>query len=205
MKTGPLTRPSLLIRVREPGNGHAWEEFVRIYAPLIHGFCRQRGLQEADSADVTQEVMKVVVSAIRDFEYDPARGAFRNWLLTVTRNKISNCIAEIERRPQPAGDSTVIALIDNSDHSGLEAQWEADYRSHLFRWASERVRAEVRPATWQSFWQTAVEDRPAEAVAKATGLSPGAVYVARSRVTMRLRQIIESVTDDRSDFGIIDK
>ncbi len=35
MRQSPATRLSLLIRLRDPADGPAWEEFVEIYAPLI--------------------------------------------------------------------------------------------------------------------------------------------------------------------------
>jgi RNA polymerase sigma-70 factor (ECF subfamily) len=37
----------------------AWSEFVRLYTPLVFAHCRRHGLQEADAADVAQEVMRV--------------------------------------------------------------------------------------------------------------------------------------------------
>ena len=53
------TRPSLLLQLRDTGDQRAWEDFVRIYTPLIYGFCRQRhhDLSDADAADITQEVI----------------------------------------------------------------------------------------------------------------------------------------------------
>jgi RNA polymerase sigma-70 factor (ECF subfamily) len=49
----PVTRPSLLVRIRDLENQRAWEEFVEIYTPLVYGFGRKAGLQEADATDVT--------------------------------------------------------------------------------------------------------------------------------------------------------
>jgi DNA-directed RNA polymerase specialized sigma24 family protein len=84
------TRASLLLRLRETHNAAAWEQFVEIYTPIIFGFCRNQRLQDADAADVSQEVMRAVARAMEKFEYDRQRGKFRNWLLTVTRSKLSN-------------------------------------------------------------------------------------------------------------------
>ena len=52
------TRPSLLARIRDLGDRLGWSEFVDIYAPLIYGFARKSGLQDADAADLTQEVLR---------------------------------------------------------------------------------------------------------------------------------------------------
>lgn len=201
MSTGAQTRPSLLIRIRDPANSPAWEDFVRIYTPLIHGYCRQRELQDADAADVAQEVMRSVMTAIRRFEYDPQVGSFRGWLLTVARNKVNNLLGASERRPQAATDTTLVERIETQSLAAEEARWDQDYHQRLFRWASERVRQEVRPATWQAFCLTAMENRSAEEAASATGLTVGGVYVARSRVTARLRELFSQVADDPPDLA----
>ena len=82
------TRPSLLVRIRDPGDREAWRQFVALYAPLIHRLARQRGLQDADAADLTQDVLRAVAMAAPGLVYDPSRGSFRGWLFTVTCHKI---------------------------------------------------------------------------------------------------------------------
>ena len=61
------------------------------------------------------------------------------------------------------------------------------------------MKSEFAPATWQAFWQTAVEDRPPAEVAAELGLSVGSVYVARSRVLARIRRRVERMGNDSSD------
>src|SRR5437868_6432315 len=58
MAKAPPTRPSLLLRLRDARDGVAWSEFVEVYAPLVYGYARKQGLQDADAADVTQEVLR---------------------------------------------------------------------------------------------------------------------------------------------------
>ena len=89
MQYGPQTRPSLLISLRDPLNEIAWQHFARLYLPVVFSYCVKRGLQEADAADVAQEVLRVVSAKIRDFEYEPAHGSFRGWLFQVTRHKLN--------------------------------------------------------------------------------------------------------------------
>lgn len=189
------TRASLIVRLRDPENSAAWEQFVALYTPLIYWFCCRRGLQEADAADVSQEVMRAVARAMESFEYDPARGKFRNWLLTVVRSKLNNFLAGRQRQPEPAGASTVAAMLDECAAPAVESEWDAEYHRCVFQWAAERVRPTVKEATWRAFWLTTVEGQDGEAVAQSLGLSLGAVYVAKSRVLARLREEIQSVED----------
>ena len=73
--------------------------------------------------------------------------------------------------------------------------WEEEYQRRLWDWAAGQVRGEVQESTWQAFWQTAVEGRRAEDVARGLELSVGAVYIARSRVIARLRKWVEERED----------
>src|SRR6516165_1927846 len=100
----PSTRASLLVRLRDPRDGEAWRQFVDLYAPLVYGYARKQGLQDADAADLSQEVLRAVAGAVGRLEYDPARGAFRNWLFTVVRRKLSDWRRARKHRPQARGD-----------------------------------------------------------------------------------------------------
>jgi RNA polymerase sigma-70 factor (ECF subfamily) len=76
------------------------------------------------------------------------------------------------------------------------AWWDAEHERRLFAWAAEQVRSHVEPATWQAFWQTAVEGRPAKDVAAELGLNVASVYVAKGRVLARLKEVIREVQGD---------
>jgi RNA polymerase sigma-70 factor (ECF subfamily) len=183
----------LLLRIRDPGDHLAWGEFVGVYAPLIHAYGRRRGLQDVDAADLTQEVLYRVARALPTFEFDPAKGSFRGWLLAVTRNELRKVAARQARQASGAGDTDVLRLLEQQVDAGDEQAWEREYRWNLFQWAADKVRVEFREPTWQAFWRTAVLATGVDQVARDLGLSPGAVYVARSRVTARIRQEIEAV------------
>ena len=64
--------------------------------------------------------------------------------------------------------------------------------------AMERVKGEFQPATWQAFWGTAVDGKPAGEVGSGLKMSPGAVYVAKSRVLARLREQIQHLLGEES-------
>jgi RNA polymerase sigma-70 factor (ECF subfamily) len=191
----PSTRASLLIRIRDSGDAPAWAQFVDLYAPLVYGFARKHGLQDADAADLTQEVLRAVAGAAQRLEYDPARGSFRGWLFTIVRNKLRNFLASRRRQQQASGGSDARLLLEEQPdpEDQQAAQWDLEYEQRLFAWAAERVRGGFQEPTWQAFWQTAVEGRSSHQVAEALGLSVGAVYIARSRVLARLREEIQQL------------
>src|ERR1051325_9566926 len=96
----PLPGASLLVQIRDGSNHAAWQEFVNLYGPVIYGFARKRGLQDADAADLMQDVLRSVSRAIGRLEYDRKRGTFRGWLFTITRNKVLNFHASRKIRPR---------------------------------------------------------------------------------------------------------
>jgi RNA polymerase sigma factor (sigma-70 family) len=194
MCTSPATRASLLLCIRDPKDRVAWGEFVQIYAPLIHAYGQRRGLQDSDAADLAQEVLRRLTRSAAEFQYDPARGSFRGWLYTVTRNALRKLEARKARETGGTGDTEVRRVLEQQpDPSTDEEHWDREYQWNLFQWAADKVRAEFRESTWQAFWQTAVLGEDVARVAEVLGLSPGAVYVARTRVTARIRQAIHAV------------
>jgi RNA polymerase sigma-70 factor (ECF subfamily) len=190
----PLTRASLLVRIRDANNHVAWREFMQLYGPVIYGFARKRGLQDADAADLMQDVLRSVSAAIGRLDYDRRQGTFRGWLYTITRNKIFNFLSARKIRPRGSGDSTTNQLLDeHPDPSGETDQWETEYQRRLVALAMDRIKGEFQDTTWRAFWLTAVEGVAASEAAQQVGLSPGAVYVAKSRVLARLKDEVETV------------
>ena len=194
----PTTRPSLLVRIRSRDDQNAWAEFVEIYAPLIHAYSRRRGLQEADAANLTQDVLGSVVKSAERFEYDPSRGRFRSWLLTVTRNRVNDHFSGLKRHPRGSGDTGVRSLLEQEPERDGQ-QWDDDYRHRLFHWVAEKIRDEFQETTWQAFWKTAVEGQAGKQVAENLAMSVGAVYIAKSRVLARLKVRVCEV-DDEDDW-----
>ena len=192
----PLTRASLLVQIRDGANHSAWQEFVQLYGPVIYGFARKRGLQDADAADLMQDVMRSVSSAIGRLEYDRNQGTFRGWLFTITRNKVFNFQAARRIRPQGSGDTTTNRLLDaEPDGSDNSEAWELEYQRRLASLAMERVKNEFQENTWRAFWLTAVDGVAAAEAARQVKMSPGAIYVAKSRVLTRLKEEVAAMRE----------
>lgn len=190
----PLTRASLLVQLRDGANHAAWNEFMQLYGPVVYGFARKRGLQDADAADLMQDVMRSVSTSIGRLDYDRSQGTFRGWLFTITRNKVFSFLSARRIRPQATGDSATNRLLEtHPDESDGSETWETEYQRRLAALAMERIKSEFQGKTWQAFWLTAVEGIAAPEAAQQVGLSPGAIYVAKSRVLARLKEEVETL------------
>ena len=189
-----LTRASLLLQLRDGSNHEAWLEFTRLYGPVVYGFARKRGLQDADAADMMQDVMRSVSSSIGRLDYDRNQGSFRGWLFTITRNKVFNFLSARRVRPRSSGDSSTNRLLESHpDPSEGSDEWEMEYQRRIAALAMDRVKTEFQENTWRAFWLTAVEGVAAADVARQVGMSPGAIYVAKSRVLARLKEEVETI------------
>jgi RNA polymerase sigma factor (sigma-70 family) len=192
----PPTRASLLVRLRDPQDADAWRQFVELYAPLVYGYLRKQGLQDADAADLCQDVLGAVAGAVGRLDYDSRRGTFRNWLFTVVRRKLSDWRKARRSRLRHGGDPAPREVLEQSPApAGLQEEWEAEWQRRVFAWACEQVRRDVTEPTWQAFWRTAFQGQPGKQVAADLGLSVAAVYLARSRVLARLKDLVRSAQD----------
>ena len=198
MSKSPTTRPSLLVRLRDARDELAWSQFVDIYAPLVYGFARKHGLQDADAADVTQDVLRSVSAAAKKLDYDPQRGSFRGWLFTVVRNRLRDFWAMHRKQCPGSGDTDTNKRLQDlpAPAEDEEALWEQEYQRQLFSWAAGQVQEDFQDSTWQAFWQTAVEGKSGKKVALGLGMSVAAVYLAKGRVMARLRTLIQRIQDE---------
>ena len=195
----PETRDSLLVQVRSPGNREAWDQFVQIYRPVIYRLARSRGLQDADAQDLAQQVLIAVASAITTWEKSDEQVRFRHWLRRVARNAIVNALS---RRPydRAVGGSSAQSFLEdlrgNSPQS--DAEIELEYRRELYLRAARQVQVDVEPETWRAFELTVIQEMNMDEVALTLKKSIGAIYVARSRIMQRLREIIRELEESES-------
>ncbi len=188
MNTTPV---SLLKRLRDGPRREDWDRLVELYTPLLFYWGRRAGLQEADAADLVQDVLACLVRELPKFCYDEGQ-SFRGWLRTVTLNRWR----ELQRRRTVAPlapDSPALAELSTPDP--VDDLAEEDYRRHLARRALALMQAQFQPHVWKACWETAVAGRPADEVAAELGVSPAVVYASTSRVLRRLRQELAGLLD----------
>ncbi|WP_436716868.1 sigma-70 family RNA polymerase sigma factor [Roseiconus lacunae] len=199
--SAPETRASLLLRLHDRNDGDAWTEFARLYRPVVLQMARAQGLQSADADDLAQQVLWAVSNAIERFEHCRGRAQFRTWLKTIARNAIINAITR-KANDQPIGGSEAMDWLAVQPEQGGQTevlQWQ--YRREVFQVAANAIRSEVRPAMWEAFYLTAVEQCSANDVAKRIGCSVGSVYTSRSRVIRKLREKVQELDLVEEEFS----
>jgi RNA polymerase sigma-70 factor, ECF subfamily len=202
------------LRLRRP---EAWERFVKIYSPIIYRWCRRSGLAAEDAADVFQEVLASVIRRLPEFRRDRPQDTFTGWLAAITRNKVRDHYRRRHGRARARGGTTAqrqLADIPDqkkgtgpfcrngpegashnrvlSPFSDLEdsIQPDAESAAWLSRQTLNVIRAEFEVRTWEAFWRTTIDGQPPAGVAEDLAMTVPAVYMAKSRVLRRLRQVL---------------
>jgi RNA polymerase sigma factor (sigma-70 family) len=191
----PPTRPSLLVRLRSRDDGLAWKEFSELYSPLVYRFARRNELQDADAADLMQEVFQKLARELTKFSYEPARGAFRSWLFTLVRHETIN-FKKRKARAKTHHEKWVAET--NAEQEPVvapdeEDTWNHEWHQQLLHWSMQKVRDEFGPSTWTAFIRTAIEGKPVDEVSRELGMTSGSVYVAKSRILKRLKEEIQQI------------
>jgi len=190
------TRPSLLVRIRDPRDSESWRVFVELYTPPVLRYCRLRGLQDADAADVTQEVMAQVARSMRSFRYSPERGRFRDWLGPITRRKVNRHLTKKNLGTAGLGGNTAPADTFNPRAVEADAQWNAEFNAQILRAALDRVRPCFGAGTWNAFASVWLDNKTAADTARELSVSLEAVYVAKSKVLKRLEEEVLELAED---------
>ena len=186
----PGTRSSLLIRLRDSDDHNAWSQFVDLYGPLVFAYCRRRGLQDCDAADIMQDVLLQVSRSICSLDYDPNRGRFRGWLTTILRSKLS-AFWTTRRRHANEQTHTFDDIAGEQDGDWLEAcrQW-------VMELALRELREELSDDHWNAFEAVWLNDRPATSAASDCGRNVAWVYLVKSRALASLRRIVDRISED---------
>ena len=183
------TSKTLLHRVRDARDEAAWQDFFRIYSPLLERYARSHGLTAADAEDVRDQCLAVVARKMPAFEYERAKGGFKGWLYRIARGKVIDHL----RRPQARQAETreLGALVDHEPTP--DQVWEDGWRAEHLRYCLEIARAKESERTYAAFELLLEHDLSVPEVCERLGLNANQVYKAKSRVLARVREAYERI------------
>jgi RNA polymerase sigma-70 factor (ECF subfamily) len=187
----PSTHASLFVPLQRGENSpQAWAAFHARYHDVILTWCRRRELSSACAEDLTQEIWLKLLKDIHT--YNPEKGRLRSWLKAVVNNTLTDYWRRQGAKPERGGvgGSVFLERLANlaspeaaDELSGAIEQKTNNAAAQILR----RVQARLQPTTWQAFYQTLIEQRPAKEVAQELGLGVSAVY----KHTYRVKQMLE--------------
>jgi RNA polymerase sigma-70 factor (ECF subfamily) len=165
----------------------AWEEFYRLYSPIIARFARARGVRPSEIEELANEIVSGFFAAQPRFVYDPSRGRFRAYLMACVANAVRSRV----RRERSASSQTVSASeVASSD----EVDWDLAWKQSALESALARLRERYADnPTFQAFESTVVRGQPPDVVAASLGMSRESVYQAKTRLLAKLRLELDEV------------
>ncbi len=202
------TRKSLLLKVRD-GEEIGWTEFYRTYRPLIIVRGLDFGLHDQELEELVQKVMleffhkdifhtRFDIENIPEslsFRYDKAKGRFRDFLRNVVRNHATHILAQRRTDHEPISDFEDM-LPDQ--RNPMEDAWHEEWQKHLLNMALLELKNHVKAQSWQVFEMLAIQRKSPEEVAKTLEMSCAAVYTAKSRCMVLLKnEIIPNLEDSK--------
>lgn len=191
------TRISLLLRVNS-GSEDAWSELVDLYQPLVARWLRRYNLGADDADDVSQDVMTVLIRQLDQFQHNGRIGAFRSWLRQVTAHRATEFIRRSQRRPASVGGTSFQDMLAQLQDPASEVSrlFDREHDLHLIAKLLVKVSSEFRPETMNLFRMHVRLGRDANDIAQELGVTPHAVYMAKSRILRRLRQLAPGLIEE---------
>src|SRR5262245_39676137 len=174
----------------------AWSKLVDLYTPLVWRWCRRMALKPDDIEDVCQEVFRSVYRALPKFRRDRPGYSFRGWLRTIAMNKVRDQWHKRSPAEATGGSDAVSRLNDVADPDATSDADNEQELGILYRRAVQLLCSECEERTWRAFWRVAIDDEPVEQVAASLRMSPNAVYLARSRIRKRLRELLVELGEE---------
>ena len=192
-----LTRRSLLSRCKDLDDNESWRDFFETYWRLIYNFARKQELTDVEAQEVVQETVIKIAKKMPGFQYDPAKGSFRSWLLHTAQWKIRDQqrkrlrqFVSLEAEAEGDGQPSLLEVTADSTAPDLAAVWEKDYEQHMLEQALKSVRQKVNAKHYQIFDLYVRKEWPVEKVAKTLNISRARIYLAKHRVSEALRKEI---------------
>ena len=188
------TGTTLLEGLQDPHNTRVWGAFVERYQPLIMAYARRRGLQDADAEDVAQETLADFARAYRAGQYDRTRGRLRHWLGGFARHRIARRLTELGHQIRPVQFEGKTAVLQGvPDPETPDATWDEEWERHILALCRTLVRHEFEDRSFRAFEEYVINGRPAELVATDMGMTTNSLYVVKSRILARIRELSEQI------------
>jgi len=187
------TTTLLLESLNDPMNQDAWTALDRRMRPIIQGVACRLGLNAEDAADVAQETMTSFLRAYRSGQYVRANGRLRDWMCGMARNRVMDLHRIRSRRHESGASIEEIAPISESV---VHQAWDEEERSTILEESLQelRINSRMNERTIRAFEMVVLRGVPEAAAARECAMTVPEIYVAKHRVTSRLREIIAQVT-----------
>ncbi len=187
------TRASLIARIRNWSDDSSWQEFFQTYWRLIYALAVRSGLSESEAEEVVQSTVIAVAKNIGEFNYDPNKGSFRQWLIHQAQWRIADFQRKRQREQklfvrsghrddEGASDETATAHRVPNPRCAHETKWECEWNDSVHVAALDALRSQLNPKHYQVFDLYVLRHWPSERVRRTLGIGIAQMHLINSRV-----------------------
>lgn len=187
------TTTRLLDALHETDNAPLWAQIDARYRPVIGALARRLGLNDSDAEEVAQQTLSEFVRAYGEGRYDRSKGRLSSWILGIAHHTTLRALRGTRYAAKGIGQT---ALSEVPDESALRSIWTDERDRAILAQAMGLLRSEsgVDDRTLLAFELVALRGVPVAEAASQSSMSVEQVYVAKSRIVKRLRQLVEELT-----------
>ena len=178
------TSTALLQALMDGSDDRAWSQFVLRYRPLLVRYGARLGLRSADIEDYAQATLAAFADAYRAGNYERTRGRLRDWLFGIARNQLR--VAGRGKRHPFAELTDQPAIGEEAAERTFDEEWQREVLAQCL----EEIRGEVGAQTFEAFDLFGIRGVPARVVGDHLGMSENAVFLAKRRTLLRLREVL---------------
>ena len=187
-----VTTTQLIEELRITDNTSAWTHFCSHFQPVIVRFARRLGLSSVDAEDAAQETMTVFFEAFNEGKYDPKKGRLSSWLFGVANRVILNMLKHRPLEHTMADETTGTSFWEMiKDDQSIRQTWETEWRQMVLKKCLDQARHEFETHVVKAFELYGLNNAPLEQVCRELDMSKNAVYIAKSRVLARVRELAQ--------------
>lgn len=182
-RLGVTATSHTILRGAVQGDAESWSRIAYLYAPLIAKWGRNRGVPATDLEDYVQSVFASLVVSIASYNREVA--PFRAWLKTICERRVVDYFRKATRASNLGDRTAEVPSWEEPDSD----EWEQS-KAMVFVRACEMIRSEFAERTFEMFSMTALEGKETSEVAEVMGVTSATVRKAKSRVVIRLREVL---------------
>ena len=187
------TRLTLLQKIKDRHDDHAWEDFVRYYKQYIYIIIIRMNINHQDAEEIVQIVLVKIWDKLEAFDYDPKKGNFRAWLFTVTKHTVMNYIEKKTRQIEKLKE---LKATEEADYlkaiklSDMDKIAEKEWKDYISNMAWENVKPSLSDDLAEMFMMLS-HGHSRQEVADKYSVPVNTVSVYKKRVIAKLKKEIK--------------
>lgn len=187
------------IRRALSGDGAAWDGLVAKYGIYVYRMAWRITFNEEDARDAAQETLLKMSSRLRDFR---GAGSLRSWITTIAIREATTICRRRSHLPLAVEPDELQSMAEQawpSDDMGKSVAEQLDFRRQVDR--VQRAMEQLSPQQRGILMLAVTNDLGPAEIARELGLPANQVRSQQARAIKKLREILQSESDEQSSMA----